>query len=98
MRRVRDMVERTVQSGLQEAAREGDAHSLTDAIWPAAPADLTSQQRTSLAASRSLSIDAYTTGSRGMKGAPKHVENVGLGPHTSVSVPATLAVNPERKW
>ncbi len=31
-----------------------------------------------------------------MKGAPKHVENVGCGSVTPISVPASFAVNPER--
>jgi hypothetical protein len=33
-----------------------------------------------------------------MKGAPKQAENVGSGSWTPSSVPATLAVKPERKW
>ena len=31
-----------------------------------------------------------------MNGAPKHVENVGCGSLTPISVPASFAVNPER--
>ena len=31
-----------------------------------------------------------------MNGAPKHVENVGCGSVTPISVPASFAVNPER--
>src|SRR5258706_1549997 len=33
-----------------------------------------------------------------MNGAPKHVENVASGSVTPFSVPATLAVYPDRKW
>ena len=40
----------------------------------------------------------YSIGLLGMKGAPKHVENVAVGSFDSpISVPATLAVYPDRK-
>src|SRR5574341_1165160 len=43
-------------------------------------------------------MSAYTCGWSGRNGAPKHAENVSLGSVTPRSVPATLAVYPERKW
>ena len=46
----------------------------------------------------SPSISAYTLGSIGINGSPKHVENVGTGSFTPNSVPASFAVNPVTKW
>jgi len=39
----------------------------------------------------------YTSGRRGMKGAPKQVENVGCGYTTPSSVPGVFEVKPDRK-
>ena len=52
----------------------------------------TSQTVASWAASRSVSIVAYSPGWRGMNGAPKQAENVADGSFTPTSVPASLAV------
>ena len=59
---------------------------------------LTSQQSVLCSAMRSLSRLPYSDGWRGMKGAPKQVEKVGCGSlPRPFSVPATLAVKPDRK-
>ena len=42
--------------------------------------------------------DAYALALSGRKGAPKQVENVAFGSVTPRSVPATLAVYPDKKW
>src|SRR5215470_337532 len=47
---------------------------------------------------RRPSISAYTLGRNGRNGAPKQVEKFGVGSFRPASVPATLAVYPERKW
>ena len=59
---------------------------------------LTSQTVAPCVASFSPSILAYTPGCLGRKGAPKQAEKVAVGSVTPRSVPATLAVYPERKW
>src|SRR6185503_10601724 len=59
---------------------------------------LTSHTREPYFAMRSPSCFAYTLGLSGRNGAPKHVLKVALGSVTPVSVPATFAVYPERKW
>src|SRR5204863_7542246 len=58
----------------------------------------TSQTRAWCFAIRSPSIVAYRLGASGRNGAPKQVLNVAFGSVTPLSVPATLAVYPERKW
>ena len=42
------------------------------------------------------SSPAYTDGGCGRNGAPKHVEKVGCGSVTPISVPASFEVKPER--
>src|SRR5690606_8553496 len=59
---------------------------------------LTSQHSAPEAAMRACSSAPYSSGRRGMNGAPKQVENVGCGSVTPRSVPATFEVKPERKW
>src|SRR5207302_2568229 len=58
----------------------------------------TSQHCTPCCAIFSPKSEAYTLGARGRNGAPKQVEKVALGSVTPRSVPATLAVYPDRKW
>src|SRR6516225_8045474 len=59
---------------------------------------LTSQQSTLCLEMYSRKTAPYSVGGRGRKGAPKQVENSGSTPTSPFSVPATLAVYPERKW
>ena len=58
----------------------------------------TSQTLAPCFAIRSPSILAYTPGCSGRNGAPKQEEKVADGSVTPRSVPATLAVYPDRKW
>src|SRR6266705_7049139 len=58
----------------------------------------TSQHCTPCFAIFSPSSEAYTLAWSGRNGAPKQAENVAFGSVTPRSVPATLAVYPERKW
>src|SRR6185295_5649241 len=67
--------------------------------WPPVQPVLTSQQSAWCWAIRLRSRLPYSEGWRGMKGAPKQVEKVGCGSlPRPFSVPATLAVKPDRKW
>src|SRR5207245_7842903 len=58
----------------------------------------TSQHCTPCRAIFSPSSVAYTLGCSGRNGAPKQAEKVAFGSVTPRSVPATLAVYPDRKW
>ena len=58
----------------------------------------TSHTRAPCRAILSPSILAYTVGWSGRNGAPKQALKVAVGSVTPASVPATLAVYPERKW
>src|SRR5438552_11475200 len=57
-----------------------------------------SQTRAPCLAIRSPSIVAYRLGTSGRNGDPKQVLKVAFGSVTPFSVPATLAVYPDRKW
>src|SRR5207342_826102 len=65
---------------------------------PPVQPEFTSQQSTLYLAISSRSRLPYSDGGRGRNGAAKQVENSGSTPTRPFSVPATLAVKPERKW
>src|SRR5262249_37712752 len=65
---------------------------------PPVQPELTSQQSTSCFLIISRNRLPYSAGGRGKNGAAKKVENSGSTPTKPFSVPATLAVEPERKW
>src|SRR4029079_3598181 len=58
---------------------------------------LTNPQSAPPSAMRFLSRFPYTDGGRGMNAAPKQVLKVAVGSVTPISVPATLAVEPDRR-
>src|SRR6202008_1945441 len=65
---------------------------------PPVQPELTSQQSTSCFLIMSRKRLPYSAGGRGRNGAPKQVENSGSTPTRPFSVPATLAVEPDREW
>src|SRR5712691_11306749 len=65
---------------------------------PPVQPELTSQQSTLCFEMYSRRRLPYSDGGRGRNGAPKQVEKSGCTPTRPFSVPATLAVYPERKW
>lgn len=84
--------------GEQQAPGDLDGHAMADAVRPPVQPVFTSQHVVVFCLRRSSSMLAYTVARRGMNGAPKHAEKVGVGSVTPSSVPATFAVNPDRKW
>src|SRR6516164_9134832 len=65
---------------------------------PPVQPELTNQQSTSCFLIMSRRRLPYSVGGRGKNGAAKQVENSGSTPTKPFSVPATLAVYPDRKW